>query len=92
MAVRLAGTYGVSRTAAVLRLDYYALKKHLKSAAEEEKSNSPAFVELPAPPLVVGKQCRFELNNEAGVTRRVHLVGYDVAEIEILARSFWTAE
>jgi hypothetical protein len=92
LAVRLAGTHGVSRTAAALRLDYYALKKQLKTAGKEEKSNSPAFVELPAPPVVVGKQCRFELDNGAGVTRRVHLMGYDAAEIEVLARSFWNAE
>ena len=50
----------------------------------------PAFVELPAP-ILVGKQCRLELDNGAGATMRVQLVGYDAADVEALSRSFWNA-
>src|SRR5512142_3349656 len=62
LAVRLAKTHGVSRTAAALGLDYYRLKKRTESAASPPQSSGPAFVELPAP-LMVAKQCRFELDN-----------------------------
>jgi hypothetical protein len=89
LAVRLASSHGVSRTAMALGLDYYGLKKQVAATAEHPPSSSrPGFVELPAP-VMVGKQGLFELDNGAGATMRVQLVGYDAAEIEVLARSFW---
>jgi hypothetical protein len=88
MAIRLAKAHGVSRTAAVLRLDYYRLKKLADPAPGEPQSSGPAFVEL-TPPVLVGKQCRFELDDGAGATMRVHLVGYDAADVEALSRGFW---
>ena len=33
---------------------------------------------------MVAKQCRFELDNGAGATMRVQLVGYDAADVEAL--------
>jgi hypothetical protein len=91
LAVRLASKYGISRTTTALGLDYYSLKKHAEAAAQQPPSRSPAFVELP-PPVVVGKQALFELDNGAGATRRVQLLGYDAAEVEALAHHFWNAE
>jgi hypothetical protein len=91
LAVRLVNRHGVSRTAAALGLDYYSLKKQADSAARKPASSNPAFVELPAP-VVLTRQCQFELDNGTGATLRVHLVGYDVADVAILARSFWKAE
>jgi hypothetical protein len=88
MAIRLAKAHGVSRTAAVLRLDYYRLKELTEAAASESQSSGSAFVEWPSP-IMVGKQCRFELGNGAGATMRVELVGYDAADVEALSRSFW---
>jgi hypothetical protein len=88
MATRLAKAHGVSRTAAALGLDYYSLQKRAEAAASEPQSSSPAFVELPSS-VMVGKECRFELDNGAGVTMRVHLVGYDADDVEALSRSFW---
>jgi hypothetical protein len=88
LAVRLAKGHGVSRTAAVLGLDYYSLKKRAETVTSGPPSSAPAFVELPVP-VPVGKQGLFELDNGAGVTLRVHLVGYDAADIEALARGFW---
>ena len=90
LAVRLVNRYGVSRTAAVLGLDYYSLKKRAEGSAEQPQLNRPAFVELPSP-VVIGKQGLFELANGAGATLRVQLVGYDAADVEALARSFWNA-
>ena len=89
LAVRLVRQHGLSRTATALRLDYYSLKKRVEATAQQPPSPSPAFVELPAP-LVVSKQALFELDNGAGATMRVQLVGYDAADIEALARGFWS--
>jgi hypothetical protein len=90
MATRLAKAHGVSRTAAVLRLDYYRLKNLAEPAASGPQSSGPAFVELTSP-VMVGKHCRLELDNGAGATMRVQLVGYDAADLEALSRSFWNA-
>jgi hypothetical protein len=90
LAVRLAKAHGVSRTAAALGLDYYRLKELATAAASEPQPSGPAFLEL-TPPVLVAKQCRFELDNGAGATMRVQLVGYDAAEVEALSRSFWNA-
>ena len=89
LAVRLVSSYGVSRTATALGLDYYSLKKQAEAAAGQAPSKGPAFVELSSP-VLVGKQCLCELDNGAGGTMRVQLVGYDVADVEALVRSFWS--
>lgn len=88
LAVRLARAHGICRTASVLRLDYYSLKKRVAAAAGPSESSSPAFVELPAP-MVVSKHCLFELDNGAGTTMRVQLVGYDAVDVVTLSRSIW---
>jgi len=54
LGVRLASAHGVSRTAMALGVDYYSLKKRTDANAQETPSGGPAFIELPAPP-VVGK-------------------------------------
>jgi hypothetical protein len=91
LAVRLANRYGVSRTATALHLDYYSLKRRAEEAADQPPSSSPAFVELPSP-VLVGKQCLFELANGAGASLRVQLLGYDAADLEALARSCWNTD
>jgi hypothetical protein len=62
LAVQLAKVHGVSRTAAVLGLDYHSLKKPAEATTSESQSSSPAFVDLQAP-VPVGKQCLFDLDN-----------------------------
>ena len=89
VAVRLAKAHGVCRTAATLGLDYYSLKKRTESPATPRQSDGPAFVEFTAPAMV-DKQCQIELDNGSGATMRVQLVGYDAADIEALARGFWS--
>jgi hypothetical protein len=88
VAVRLAKTHGVCRAATALGLDYYSLKKRTESPATPPQTGGPAFVEFTAPAMVA-KQCQFEFDNGSGATMRVQLVGYDVADIEALARGFW---
>lgn len=91
LAVRLAERHGVSATANALGLDYYSLKKQVAAAAGQGPANGPAFVELPAP-MVLGKQCHFELDNGHGVRMRGQLVGCETADVAALVRSFWKAE
>ncbi|HZY88494.1 MAG TPA: hypothetical protein VFE78_26970 [Gemmataceae bacterium] len=94
LAVRLVGRHGVSQTAGALRLDYYSLKERAEAAeaaAPPATPDQPAFVELP-PSAVLGKQCLFELDRNPGTRLRVHLVGYDAHEIEILARTLGNAD
>jgi hypothetical protein len=90
LAVRLVSRHGVSRTATALSLDYYGLKKRAEQGASQPQSNGPAFVELPSP-LGVGKHGQFELDNAAGASMRMQLVGYETADVEALVRGFWNA-
>src|SRR5258708_6159886 len=65
LAVRLVRTHGISRTAAVLGVNDDRLKKQAEVAASTlPSSGRSAFVELSSP-VVVGKQCLFELVNRA---------------------------
>jgi hypothetical protein len=89
MAVRLAKVHGIGRTAEVLGLDCDRLKKRAEVVGEPPQSSGPAFVELAS--AIVGKRGVFELDNGAGATMRVQLVGYDTADLEALARGFWDA-
>ena len=91
LAIRLAGSHGVSQTSAALRVDYYTLKKRLEETRPGRPAVSaagPAFIELQAP-AAVGKQCWFELDNNAGTRMRVQLLGYDATDIDTLARTLW---
>jgi hypothetical protein len=90
LAVRLVSAHGLSRTATALGLDYYSLKKQVEATANQPQSSSLAFVQLPAP-LLAAKQALVELNNGAGATLRVQLVGYDAADLEALVHRFWNA-
>src|SRR3954468_13666322 len=65
MATRLAKTHGVSRPAAAPGLDYYRLKERAEAAGSERQSSGPAFIELTSP-VLVARQCRFELDDGAG--------------------------
>ena len=92
LAVRLVNVHGVHRTAAVLGLNAHSLKKRAEAVtvSSEPQASPPAFVELPAP-VLVGKQGLFEMDNGAGATLRVRLIGYDAADLEALSRGFWGA-
>jgi hypothetical protein len=88
MAARLAGTHGVSRTAAALGLDYYSLKQRVEPAGSNSQPNGPAFVEVSPTPLIAVRHCRLELDNATGARLRMELVGYDAADLEVLVRGF----
>jgi hypothetical protein len=98
LAVKLAGRHGLNRTASVLRLDYYSLKKRLEAAEEgctgRVAADPPTsnFVELPSSSLRSPSECIIEFEDGAGASMRVHLTGGNVPDLLALARSFWGDE
>jgi hypothetical protein len=89
LAVKLAESHGLSRTASVLRLDYYTLKKRLESTQSLGRTATSAFVELSPTPLAVPGECVIEFENDSGSTLRVHLRGCEMPDLVALGRSFW---
>ena len=95
-AVRLAGQFGISRTATCLKLDYYELKRHLESVTPPAIQTSlakqtPAFVEWPASSLPTPAECVIELENAAGSKMRVQLKGSHTPDFVALSDAFWNA-
>lgn len=95
-AVTLAQTYGICRTALVLKLDYYGLKKRVAengSPAEHARDSGqrPTFVEWPASTLAPPSECVIELENTAGERMRVHLKGISAPDLVALSGSLWKA-
>ena len=83
-AVRLAGTYGLCRTARTLRLDYNALKKRVDSAAPYDSSGQETatpFVELLPPQQACLPECIVELENPRGTKIRIRLTGHHSPEV-----------
>jgi len=89
-AVDVAVEHGVSRTASLLKLDYYALKKRVENASSSRASS--AFVELPSVPLSMMSECVIEWEDVAGARMRVQLKGQNAPDVLALSRSFWDAE
>ena len=97
-AVKSAGRYGIHRTAKVLRVDYYALKKRVDGAPAATASKTPAeaagarFLELPAAAWAGSGKCTLELEDADGAKLRVHLKGFAAPDLAALSRSFWQSE
>jgi len=97
-AVKVAAKYGLHRTAKVLRVDYYALKKRAEGAPAGIASKAPAevgraqFLELPAAAWVGSGECTLELEDAGGAKLRVHLKGFEAPDLAALSRSFWQSE
>jgi hypothetical protein len=106
-AVKVAGTYGIHRTAKALRVDYYSLKKRvdyysLKKRVEGTPAGTDskvpagaagaAFVALPPPAWPGCGECTLELEDAGGARMRVHLKGFAAPDLAVLSRSFWQAE
>ena len=87
-AAKLAVDYGLNKTSAVLKLDYYSLKKHVDRSDGGAAASSP-FVELP--PMPLASECVIELEDGTGASMRMHLKG-ELPDVLALGRSFWNAE
>lgn len=93
-AVAAAREYGQSRTARVLGLDYYSLKKRLAHTPGMNGGNKitpPSFVEL-FPSSALSTECIIEMEDGDGGKMRISLKGGDVPDVVSLSRSFWGAE
>ena len=88
LAVKLVAAHGLHRTARVLKLDYYSLKKHVETAEGSRENNDAPFLELPAVGSVSAgavPECVIEV--EEGEARwRVQLTGYSAADIAVVGR------
>ena len=93
LATALAGCHGVSRTAGVLKLDYYTLKERLTEPSRHIGGASrptppPSFVELTPGPLPSPSPCEIEFSDASGATLRVWLPAGQVPDLSSLVRSF----
>lgn len=90
-AVDAAREYGVSKVARALRVDYYGLRDRLESAPDPSVSGSVGggFLEIPFL-RSSASECVFELEDGQGIRFRVALKGAAPAELETLARAFWS--
>jgi hypothetical protein len=96
--VKLAKKYGLHRTAKVLRVNYYALKKRVEGEAASDvrgvpEGGSATFLELAGVPCVSSKlagSCEYtlELEDGDGAKMRVHLSGVAAPDLVALSRSF----
>jgi hypothetical protein len=91
-AVLAAQRHGIGRTASVLKLDYYSLKKRVDESDGNESSPVPtAFVKLPSPSReTLGNssmgECLIELEDGAGAFLRIRLSGCTTPDILALSR------
>ena len=103
-AVKLAGRYGIHRTAKALRVDYYALKERVEqnaviagiqqepAATASKAAGEAEFLELPAAGWLGAGECTLELDDAVGAKLRVHLKGFATPDLAALCRSFWQSE
>ena len=106
LAVRLADGHGLSRTASVLGLDYYSLKKRVAAGnsgvtsvpselVADSASARPAFVELSSlqvPSPGCSGECIVEFADGTGASLRIHLSGCQTPDLVALGRNFWSGE
>jgi hypothetical protein len=75
----------------VLRVDYYALKKHIdaSSSDREEAETAPAFVEiLTTPESSDPSECQVEFESPSGRRMRIQLNGVCTPALAELSRLF----
>jgi hypothetical protein len=88
LAVKLVSAHGLHRTAATLKLDYYSLQKRVATAAGRTAASRPTFIELPTA-VATARECVLEFEEDDGARLRVHLTGYDAADIVAVGCRLW---
>lgn len=93
LAADVAGRHGVSLTAGVLKLDYYALKARLtqpppRRGAAGSPSLAASFVELTPGPLPAPSPCEIEFSDPFGSMLRVRLPAGQLPDLVSLVRTF----
>jgi hypothetical protein len=93
LAVKLADDHGLSRTASVLGLDYYSLKKRVAARKPGSTSVPSAFIELSSLPSPgASGECVVEFADGTGASLRIHLSGCETPDLVALGRNFWSGE
>ena len=92
--MKLAGRYGVSRTARALGVGYYSLKDRVEKETVALAAGSPTrsegtFLELAVSPRSGAGECILEWEAVDGAKMRVHLKGVAAPDLVSLSRSFW---
>ncbi len=89
-AARLAGTYGVSRISAVLKLSYSDLQRRAQGASSTPMQAPSTFVELPAPKGSTGLSCQgtIELVHACGARLMLRLPEAKAEDLWALLRAF----
>lgn len=96
LAVRLADSQGLNRTAKSLGLDYNALKKRVGRQnggvrANAGRAATSTFVEV-TPVVSVSRECVIERECRDGARMRIQLQGYDAADVVELGCRLWNGE
>jgi len=96
LATELAHEYGVSKTARILRLDYYRLRKRSESYVPVDIGQEPpadrqhaGFLELPPVQRNPGIECVIECQDGAGSTIRIQLKGQDFDGLASVCGQLW---
>jgi len=89
LAAKVASVHGVARTAAVLQLDYYALKDRAEQLTVEASSQDGNFVEVTLPPVAGSSECVVIFEDGTGARLRVKVKGQNLPDVLALGRSFW---
>ena len=92
LAAAVARRNGVSRTAGVLKLEYYALKERLTQPSPSDDAAGsailpPSFVELAPGPFPLPSPCEIEFSDAFGSTLRIRLPAGHVPDLVALVRS-----
>ena len=93
-AAKLAGEYGLNRTAHALRLDYSGLKKRMESVVVKsslQNTTEPRFIQLLPSELTTATECAIECHHVNGTTLRIHLKG-QLPDLATLSRSLLSSE
>lgn len=88
-AVQLARAHGINLVARALRLEYYALKRHVEASGTSGKAShaARAFIEVTMPPPPVVAEYLVEMERPDGGRMRVRLTNQD--GVVALSESFW---
>jgi hypothetical protein len=91
-AVILAKAHGLNKTARILNVKYYSLKKHFDqadAAASVSSKTEPHFIELmPGTMTAGGVECTIEWVDGHNATVRMHIKGAGLSELTALASVF----
>jgi hypothetical protein len=93
-AAKMAGRYGLCRTARALRIGYYSLKRRVEQSSGEVSGRpapgpATAFVEWPTAMPARTCECTVELEDAVGSKMRIRVTSAALPDLASISRSFW---